>query len=234
MLIHHYLIQLPHTAIDLPAIPWALAMPHKTAVEATSLYCHLTVFHLPQLVSLPRHNAYRMPKRIRHLYLINLSNRRQPAHPLFTRQRARGTIDWTPTFVRGCKMTPSHSETSVTKKIIRDPSLGFEICLMPQVRYLYDNPLLSLPDTFTPCHCTLTYDNDRSKKNITVGLIFMDSRRWGRRTNHHLYVSSDKIVLQLYSSCRTHSSHHHHHANFTYLLTHGRTNGLLNQFFSLA
>jgi len=60
MAMYHHLLQVPslpvHTAIDLTAIPWAkmsLAIPHNTAAEATSLYCHLTIathFHLLQPV----------------------------------------------------------------------------------------------------------------------------------------------------------------------------------------
>ena len=123
----HPLSFIDHTALDLPAIPWArifLARPHNR-VEVTSLYWPLTITpHDLQLVALFPYN-YRMAQKIRHLCLTNFQIHPSP----FTiRQKSMGTIDWTLFFVRGSKTTPIHPETSVTKRIILDLSLGYVPC----------------------------------------------------------------------------------------------------------
>ena len=132
LLCHHLL---SYTALDLPVTPWAkisLAMPHNIA-EVTNLYWLLTVtlhLHLLHPVSVTPNGQ--MPQKVHRPYLTSLKTqmqrRKQAHHHLLTRQKTMGTIDWTPIFVRGYKTTLIHSETSVTKKIIRDLSLGYVPC----------------------------------------------------------------------------------------------------------
>ena len=169
---HHLLSLLDHTALDHPA--WAeilLAIPHNR-VEVTSHCWPLTITtHDLQPVALFHYNSYRKPQkiRIRQLHLTDLQ-----VDPLFTiRQNPLGTTDWTPIFVRGFKTTLIQPETSVTKKIIRDLSLGyepfcydvtclifflhrFEIYLIFQARHLPFDNTFSLPATFSYAIMTIS------------------------------------------------------------------------------
>jgi len=158
------------------------------------------------------HNGYRISQKIHQPCLTNLL-----VHPLFTiRQKPPETIDWTPFFVRGSKTTPIHPETSVTKKIIQDLSLGYVPCcygvtclniifllrfeiylmhgLISQARHLlYNNTgvSLSLPATFTYAIMTTSLLSiELSRNSHKCGPVFMDSRCWA--LSRILYVFRQK------------------------------------------